>query len=274
MYRTRTAIVQMLLRREMANNNRTGCSPWSGFIIGLWLFLLSSASALAQEPAPPVWSPPPKPHCDSFSMQHEPQMTLEEKACYFASQLFTPSAVFGAAFFGSIAMAEHTPAEWPQGAQGFGDQFGTRYTQGMVKSTGTFLVGALLHEDPRPKPPYDSACPDHLHVQHTEIWARFGSSLLRVVWTHNDQSCSDRIAFSRLAGSLASGFIQRVWLPPSQNTLGNAFLGSGSALGGYAAESVFTEFQGDLFGWLGKMFGTGKPKTLLAAPPPAAPAKN
>jgi len=257
----------------MAYEYQAGLSPRQGLGIGFWLFMLSLAPAFAQEPAP-AWSPPPKPHCDSFSMQHEPQMTFEEKACYYGAQLFTPSAIFGAAFFGSISMAEHSPAEWPQGAQGFGDQFGTRYTQGMVKSTGTFLVGALLHEDPRPKPPYDLGCPDHEHIQHTQFWPRLGSSLLRVVWTHNDQTCTDRIAFSRLAGSLSSGFVQRAWLPRSQNTLGNAFLGSASALGGYAAESVFTEFQGDLFGWLGKMFGTGKPKTLLAAPPVAAPAKS
>jgi hypothetical protein len=68
------------------------------------------------------------------------------------------------------------------------------------------------------------------------------------------------VAFSRLGGSLASGFVQLAYLPKSQNTIGNAFLGSASGLGGYAADSVFTEFQGDLFGWLGKMFTTGKPK--------------
>jgi hypothetical protein len=49
------------------------------------------------------------------------------------------------------------------------------------------------------------------------------------------------------------------WLPSSRNTIGNAFEGSASAIGGYAANSVFTEFKGDLFGWLGKTFGTGKP---------------
>src|SRR5580658_8049158 len=101
MYRTCTAIAHMHSRREMAYTYRIGLSFQPGFSLGLCLFALSLAQAFAQEPAP-AWSPPPKPHCDSFSMQHLPQMRLEEKACYYAAQLFTPSAIFSAAFFGSI----------------------------------------------------------------------------------------------------------------------------------------------------------------------------
>ena len=168
--------------------------------------------------------------------------------------------MFGAAFNASVAMARHTPREWPQGAQGFGYQFGTRYAQGMLKSTTTFGVGYLLHEDPRPHPPTDLNCLGHTHIRHDNGWARLGSSLLRVVWTHRDNGCSDMVAFSRVAGSLASGFIQRAYLPPSTNTLGNAFKGSASALGGYAANSVWTEFQGDIMGWVGRRFATGNPK--------------
>jgi hypothetical protein len=128
----------------------------------------------------------------------------------------------------------------------------------MLKSTTTFLVGAIAREDPRPKPP-NNGC-EHPHYPHYDRWARLGASLLRVVWTQRDASCANVPAFSRIAGSLASGFIQRAYLPPSTNTVGTAFRGSASALGGYAANSVWTEFQGDVFGWLGKVFPTGKPK--------------
>jgi hypothetical protein len=218
-----------------------------------------AGSLLAQDSK--SWQPPPPPHCDSFSLQSLPHLDFEQKSCYYRSQLLTGSAIFGAAFFGSIALARHNPPEWPEGAKGLGYQVGTRYAQGMVKSTTTFLVGAMLHEDPRPMAPYDRACKAHQHPPHSNGWARLGTSLLRVVGTHNDndETCTDRIAFSRLAGSLSSGFVQLAWLPPSHNTIGNAFEGSASALGGYAANSVFTEFKGDLFGWLGKTFGTGKP---------------
>jgi hypothetical protein len=201
-------------------------------------------------------------------MDSIPQLSFKQKACYWRGQIFTGPAIFGAAFFGSIAMAQHTPKEWPQGAQGFGYQFGTRYAQGMLKSTTAFGVGYLLHEDPRPQAPYNLKCGSHQHLPHTERWARLGSSLLRVVWTHHDDSCTDTVAFSRVAGSFASGFIQLAYLPPSQNHVSNAFQGTASALGGYAANSVWTEFQGDIFGWLGRRIATGKPKP---APPSHTP---
>lgn len=236
-------------------------------ICPLGLFLLVSGSYAQQTPGQLAGGSGAEPDkladlshtgCDSFTIATARPLSFSQKSCYWGSQLFTGSAVFGAAFFGAIAMAEHTPKEWPQGAQGFGYQFGTRYTQGMVKSTTTFLVGAIAREDPRPKPPNNGCAKPH--YPHYDLGARLGASLLRVVWTQHDESCADTLAVSRIAGSLASGFVQRAYLPPSTNTLRNAWLGSASALGGYAANSVWTEFQGDVFRWLGKVFPTGKPK--------------
>ncbi len=233
------------------------------FAIGfLLLSLPSRAQDNPQKDSGIVVSPrtPPVSRCDSYTMANLPRLGFNQKACYWRAQLFTGSAFFGASFFSGIAMAEHSPSEWPEGAKGFGYQFGTRYAQGMLKSTVTFGVGYLMHEDPRPKAPYDIRCGDHQHPPHSNVWTRLGASVTRVVWTHRDDSCTDTIAFSRIAGSLASGFIQRAYLPPSRNTVGVAFEGTGSALGGYVANSVWTEFQGDLFGWLGRRIATGKPK--------------
>jgi hypothetical protein len=249
---------------------KTGC------ISAIVLMTLTSLCAAQEKIMPGQTSaatPPPTPHCDSYSMTTIPQLSFKQKGCYWRAQLFTGSAIFGAGFFSAMAMAQHTPREWPQGAQGFGYQFGTRYAQGMLKSTTTFAVGYLLHEDPRPRAPVDLDCLSHEHMPHNNGWARLGTSFLRVVWTHRDNSCTDTVAFSRIAGALASGFIQRAYLPPSTNTLGNAFKGSASALGGYAANSVWTEFQGDVFGWLGRRIPTGniKPSTKksTSANPPS-----
>lgn len=205
--------------------------------------------------------PPPTPQCDPYSMQSLPQVTFKQRACFYRDQLLTGTAFSGAAFWGFVAELRHSPPEWPQGAQGFGYQFGTRYAQGMAKSTGTFLVGALLHEDPRTLSPRDVTCEnDTDHYRAVNFWPRLGHSLARVVVTHND-TCKKRFAFSRIAGSFSSGFVSLAWAPPSNNHLSNAFQGSGTALAGYFGNSVFTEFQGDLFGLLGHLFPTGKPKT-------------
>ena len=135
-------------------------------------------------------------------MESLPHFGFKQRACFYRDQLLTGTAFSGAALWGFVAEVRHIPPEWPQGAQGFGYQFGTRYAQGMAKSTGTFLVGALLHEDPRPLSPIDVACendPDGLHERAVKFWPRLGQSLARVVVTRN-ANCHERIAFSRIAG--------------------------------------------------------------------------
>jgi hypothetical protein len=205
---------------------------------------------------------PPKPKCDSYSMQTLPRdgFRLEQRVCYWRGELFTGSAVFGAAFFGAIGEWRHEPPEWPQGLDGFGRQMGTRYTQGMVKSTATFIVSTITREDPRPHPPavtgsdsYSFGC-----QPSTSLKGRLGQSLLRVVW----DTCEDgwhRPKPGRLVGSFASGFVGLTWAPPSQDNISSALTSSGTAFGGYVGNSVFSEFQPDLSRLLGKIFPTGKP---------------
>jgi len=214
--------------------------------------------------------PPPKPGCDSYSMQTLPReaFRLEQRSCYWGSQLFTGSAFFGAALFGAIGEARHKPPEWPQGLQGFGQQFGTRYAQSMVKSTATFIASAITGEDPRSKPPqFVQETRNKMGCRPaTSFKARLGQSLLRVVW----DACNSRPAPGRLIGSFASGFVGLAWAPPSQDKVSSALVSSGTAFAGYIGNSVFSEFEYDLFGIVGKMFGTGKPH-LPAAPQPPPP---
>jgi hypothetical protein len=231
------------------------------------LFLISSISAFGQDE--PKLTDPPKPGCDSYSMQTLPREAfgLKQRTCYWSSQLFTGSALFGASLFGVIGEVRHKPPEWPQGLQGFGQQMGTRYTQSMVKSTATFLASNVTREDPRPKPAQfvqiskqKVGC-----TPATTVGARLGQSLLRVVW----DGCRARPAPARLMGSFASGFVGLAWAPPSQDKVSDALVNSGTAFAGYIGNSVFSEFQYDIFGFVGRMFGMGKPHPQPA--PPAVP---
>ena len=220
---------------------------------------------------PPLQDAPnPQGSCDSYSIQTLPRLSFKQQACIYRDQLLTGNAISGAMFSSAISTwGTHKPSEWPQGMKGFGMRFGTNYTQGMAKTTGTFLVGAILREDPRALPPDDPRCQSnrkqHHHYPAVKFWPRLGQSVMRVIWTHNE-ACRDVPAVSRLAGSFSSGFVQLAWLPPSERNVARALRGSANAFGGYVTNSVFNEFQKDLFGWVGRMFATGKP--------PKRPSKN
>jgi len=226
----------------------------------LVLFLLGIANASGQTtPEPDKVDTPPKPGCDSYSMQTLPReaFRLKQRACFWGSQLFTTNALLGAALNGAIGEARHKPPEWAQGLQGFGEQMGTRYTQGMVKSTATFIASAFTREDPRPKPP------QFVQLTHEKkgcgpagsIKGRIGQALVRTVW----DACDSRIAPGRMIGSFAGGFVGLAWAPPSQNKVSDALVNSGTGFAGYIGDSLFSEFEYDIFGFLGRMFGMGKP---------------
>jgi hypothetical protein len=224
---------------------------------------------------------PPPPECNQYSMQTMPLKSPSDRSyggfsgkqrlCFWRDQLFSGSALFGAAFFGAIAQAQDDPHEWPQGADGFGRRMGTRYTQGVIKSTGTFLVSALVGEDPRTKPPQIYYVPagadispdtgDALFRAHNSfgcrqsitVKGRIGQSLLRMVWDSCRKEVIRRPRPGRLAGSFASGFSSLAWAPSSKDTIPDALSASGSAFGGYVAESVLSEFAPDLERLLGKL---------------------
>lgn len=201
--------------------------------------------------APKEYQEPPQPKCDAYNMQNLVALSIREKTCYYRDQLISPSAISGAALFAGIAQAMDSPPEWPQGAKGFGWRFGTRYVQGMAKSTGTYLAGLALHEDPRTLRP---DCPTDGRDTHGLLRTQaapksVGQRLFNAVkvnfWAKDD-NCKAHPAFAATVGALSSGFVGMAWTPDSSNTITKAFVRSGTALGGMIGNRVFAEFQGDI----------------------------
>ncbi len=195
-------------------------------------------------------------------------LSFRQKTAYFVQEkAFTPTAIFGAAFSAEMAQLRKNPPEWPQGADGFGRRFGTRYAQTLSKSTAEFLFGFM--EDPRPNPPPQLMKLDHgvwvpnpsMHNTHrlgnASVGKRLGKALLSVVWTHYD-SGKDNIAFSRVVGGFSSGLVGLAWTPDPRNTWGQVGVRTATAFGGYAAHAVFHEFQPEVTRLLSKFTGQSK----------------
>jgi len=248
----------------MFNEAVAGNSPARGGAVRTWLdnrvralpgllvfvifsVALSRGQSLAETP---TYVEAPTPKCDSFSMQNRIRLSKLEKTCYYVDQLFTPSAIFGAAFFGAIAQATGSPSDWPQGAKGFEWRASTRYVQGMAKTTGSYLAGLALREDPRPVRP---ECEDPNKTMEISkrptasrgFWRRLSGAVAVNFWARNDH-CKMRPVFSASAGALSSGFVGMAWTADSSNTVTKAIVRSGTALGGTIGSSIFTEFKGDI----------------------------
>lgn len=202
----------------------------------------------------PVAAQPPEPACNSYVLKKDDKLSWKQKFCYYRdNKIVSGTGLFGAAFFAAIAQWQDSPKEWPLGAEGYGRRLGTRYAQGLAKSTGTFLAGAVNHEDPRHYPSEAAG------NQKPSFGRRLGHAILRTVWTQRD-SGGHFIAMSTIGGAFSSGFIGRAWTPDRQNTLGQAMIRTGTAFGGNLASSIFAEFQPDLAGISGKIMGQRKPK--------------
>jgi hypothetical protein len=185
-------------------------------------------------------------------------LTAHQKFCYFVQKrAITPSAVFGAAFSAGYAQMTNNPTEWGGGADAYWKRFGTRFAQGLSKSTAESLVGMLDHEDPRL---HASSEAGTMLQNPSRIMPRLGRAVLGSVWTTRDAYADGSprragLAYSRMAGAFTSGFIGMSWTPERNNTVGQAFGRAGTGYAGYVGTSVWTEFQPDILDLAARMIG-------------------
>lgn len=93
-------------------------------------------------PAPSTYSPP----------------TQSERFKTYWLHTFGVTAILEAGVRGGIEQARDTPSGWPQGAEGYGDRFGSSMGQIAIRGTTQYLVADLFKEDLR-FIPCRSSCP-------------------------------------------------------------------------------------------------------------------
>jgi hypothetical protein len=219
---------------------------------------------------------PPEPQCNSYVIQkqlnNDPEhFSLKQRLCTYGGKLISGQAFFGPLFMGGVAQLRDDPQEWGQGMKGYSRRAGSRYAQGVAKSTGDFVFSYALHEDPRYEPSRDKG-----------FWKRTGHALSTVVVVHHLRNCSvdgngalyncpQWPAISKMVGASSSGLVGLSWYPERLNTPGQVLARTGSAYGGYVASAIFSEFQADIFRLLGKVVGSDrnypsfKPKNIKAS---------
>ncbi len=226
-------------------------------IVTIVLYVSLAGVVCAQEAAkPPVCNPDVIQKTLSDLPKNPEGLIFKQRFCIYARQLVTVEALAGATIFSGVAQFRDDPVEWGQGASGYARRFGTRYSQGVAKTTGDFVVGSLLKEDPR----YEAS-------RDTNFWKRTGHAFASIFVVKNVYG-NQRPAFSKFAGAASSGLVGLAWYPDRLNRPGDVAARIGTGFGGYLASSVFQEFKPNLLRGLKKMFGS---KSKATTEPQASP---
>jgi hypothetical protein len=235
-----------------ARNHRRLVVEGNRLALGTLMLLIFSVPALGQEPSRQLELPcAPSATVLSSSQQSNTRQpssiesgkeTLIEQADYFvpmtnrerwehyAYSLVQPQAVLFPAFQAGLNQARNTPHEWGQGAQGYGQRFGSVYGQHLIGATVGNAIAFGLHEDNR-----------YFKSRRTGT-GRLSYAITSVLLARHDDG-SRSISFSAIGGGAAGAFISRAWQPQSTNSAGDAAVSFGYAIAERAGINVVREFS-------------------------------
>ena len=161
-------------------------------------------------------------------------MTFAQKADFYSDRTFSIRTVLGASYAAGIAQWRRTPREWGTGISGYARRDAAAYGGGVVRHTVEFGVGALLHEDPRFE-----------RSTRNGFTARTEDALHNTLFVHTDDG-SHRIAWSRAAAAVVTGFAVNSWEPRRMHSPHHAMMLSLAGVLSYATGNLSEEFTPDI----------------------------
>lgn len=165
--------------------------------------------------------------------EFRPPSQNERTRDYFKSMV-NPLGFAKAGLSAGIDQWKDKPAEWEQGASGYGKRFVNIFGQYSIQRTVTFALASALHEDNR-----------YFNSGKKGVWSRTGYALSSGILARADDG-SRHVSVSQLGGVAASAFVSRSWQPPSQSSAGNGAVSFGITMASNMGFSVLKEFLPDL----------------------------
>jgi hypothetical protein len=150
-------------------------------------------------------------------------------------QYFSVYTVVFVALESAANQASNSPAEYGQGAQGYGKRYGANFADGVTN--GVFVTGvfpSLLHQDPR-----------YYRMATGGTFHRGEYAASRVLLTRQDSGRAS-LNFSEVFGNFTSGAISTAYYPDSERNASSVFKHAGIQLGFDAGFNVLKEFAPDL----------------------------
>lgn len=161
-------------------------------------------------------------------------LSLAQKADLYAHRTFSARAIFGASYAAGLAQWRHTPREWGSGISGYARRDAAAYGGGIVRRTAEFGFGALLREDPRSE-----------RSTRSGFLPRTADVLRNTVTVRTDDN-GRRLAWSRAAASLVTGFAVNSWEPRRMHSTHHALMLSLAGFLSYGTAAFTQEFTPDV----------------------------
>ena len=172
-----------------------------------------SAASLPSAPSPKVVSAEtPQPNAPSattpvgtpHTVDHS--LTFGERVHIYGRSVFNPETIIGPAISSGINQWRNQPPGFGQGAEGYGDRFGSAIGRTVISKTITFGFAAIDGEDPR-----------YFPLKNGSGWGRTRHAFVSA-FVSPTASGRHIPAFSHFAGAYGAAFISNAWYPDNQAT--------------------------------------------------------
>jgi len=161
-------------------------------------------------------------------------LTQKQRTQIYLKTMINPLGFLKAGFSAGIDQWNDKPAEWEQGASGYGKRFANILGQYSIQRTVTFGLASVLHEDNR-----------YFNSGKHGFWSRTGYSLASGILARHDDG-TRHLSISQLGGVAAGAFLSRTWQPPSQDSLGDGAVSFGISMASNVGFGVIKEFLPDI----------------------------
>jgi hypothetical protein len=161
-------------------------------------------------------------------------LTQSQRTHIYLKTMINPFGYIKAGMSAGIDQWNDNPEEWGQGASAYGKRYANILGQYSIQRTVTFGVSSVLHEDNR-----------YFNSGKKGFWPRTKYAVASGILARHDDG-SRHISISQLGGVAAGAFLSRTWLPPSQNSAGDAAVSFGITMGSNMGFGVVKEFLPDL----------------------------
>jgi hypothetical protein len=124
------------------------------------------------------------------------------KLRFHAEAAYGPWSLLGIGAYAGFLQVINSPREWGQGADAYGERFGSTLGWAGIHGALAFGLDSTLHEDPR-----------YYRSTGTGFWRRSGHVLRGTLLTRTD-SGGETVSVWRIGSAYGAAFLSNTWYPP------------------------------------------------------------